>query len=114
MNVSIDELVSRLRSARRAIAFTGAGISTESGIPDFRSPGGVWTCYPTIYYDEFMSDAAARARYWRMKRDLYAQCRDCKPNAGHAALARLESAGRLQAVITQNIDGLHQDAGNRK
>src|SRR4029079_15730901 len=57
---------------------------------------------------------AARAQYWRMKRDLYAQCRDGKPNAGHAALARLESAGRLQAVITQNIDGLHQDAGNRK
>jgi NAD-dependent protein deacetylase/lipoamidase len=114
MSGSIDGLVSRLRSARRAIAFTGAGISTESGIPDFRSPGGVWTRYPTVYYDEFMSNAAARAQYWRMKRELYADCRDCKPNAGHAALARLEAAGRLQAVITQNIDGLHQDAGSQK
>ncbi len=113
MSDAIIEIAERLRGAKRAVAFTGAGISTESGIPDFRSPGGVWTRYRTVYYDEFMSSAAARAEYWRMKRELYTQCREVKPNAGHVALARLETAGRMRAVITQNIDGLHQDAGSR-
>jgi NAD-dependent deacetylase len=103
-----------LAGARRAVAFTGAGISTESGVPDFRSPGGVWTKYAPVLYDDFLVNEAARRRYWRMKREGYHELRHAKPNAGHRALARLEAAGRLQAVITQNIDGLHQDGGSRR
>ncbi|MBM4363328.1 MAG: Sir2 family NAD-dependent protein deacetylase [Deltaproteobacteria bacterium] len=107
-------LAALLAGARHALAFTGAGISTESGIPDFRSPGGVWAKYQPVLYDEFLSSDEARRRYWRMKREGYRELRDARPNAGHRALARLEAAGRLRAVITQNIDGLHQDAGSRR
>ena len=100
--------------SERAVAFTGAGISTESGIADFRSPGGVWSRYQPVLFQDFLASAAARRRYWQMKKEGYRELRSAKPNAGHRALARLESAGRLQAVITQNIDGLHQDAGSSR
>src|SRR5438552_2092542 len=100
--------------SERAVAFTGAGISTESGIADFRSPGGVWSRDQPVLFQDFLASAAARRRYWQMKKEGYRELRSAKPNAGHRALARLESAGRLQAVITQNIDGLHQDAGSSR
>jgi NAD-dependent deacetylase len=96
-----------------AVAFTGAGASTESGIPDFRSPGGVWTKYRTVYFDEFLASAEARHEYWRQKSEAHADFAKAKPNRGHQALARWESLGRLAGVITQNIDGLHQRAGSR-
>src|SRR2546426_8600131 len=100
--------------SERAVAFTGAGISTESGIADFRSPGGVWSRYQPVLFQDFLASAAARRRFWQMKKEGDRELRSAKTNAGHRALARLESAGRLQAVITQNIDGLHQDAGSSR
>ncbi|HOB73784.1 MAG TPA: Sir2 family NAD-dependent protein deacetylase [Phycisphaerae bacterium] len=109
----ITWIAGHLINARQAVAFTGAGISTESGIPDFRSPGGVWTRYQPVYYDEFLDDHEARVRYWRMKRAGYADFAHALPNVGHRLLAQWEAAGRLKGVITQNIDGLHRDAGSR-
>ncbi len=103
-----------LSESKQAIAFTGAGVSTESGIADFRSPGGIWSRYQPVYYRDFLSSEEARRQYWKMKRDGYSELKMAKPNEGHRALARLEAAGILTAVITQNIDGLHQDAGSRR
>jgi NAD-dependent deacetylase len=93
------------------VGFTGAGISTESGIPDFRSPNGVWARNRMIEYDEFVSSRAGRIEYWRQKVESWPAMRDAKPNAGHLAFLELERRGKLRAMITQNIDGLHQRAG---
>lgn len=103
-----------LSDSRAGVAFTGAGISTESGIPDFRSPGGIWSRYQPVMFQDFLASAQARRQYWLMKKEGYRELQGAKPNAGHRALACLESSGKLQAVITQNIDGLHQDAGSRR
>jgi NAD-dependent deacetylase len=112
---STTEQVARwLASARSAVVLTGAGISTESGIPDFRSPGGVWSKYRTVYFDEFLESAESRHEYWRQKCEMHREFRDAQPNAGRQALARWEAAGRIRGVITQNIDGLHQMAGSRE
>jgi NAD-dependent deacetylase len=108
-----DTIAQYLSDARKAVAFTGAGVSTESGIPDFRSPGGVWSKYQPVLYQDFLASESARKRYWLMKKEGYRELRGAKPNAGHLALVTLEAAGKLAAVITQNIDGLHQDAGSR-
>jgi NAD-dependent deacetylase len=117
-SIARDPLTARvaryLSESRRAVAFTGAGISTESGIPDFRSPGGVWTRYKPVLFQDFVASEDARRQYWLMKKEGYHELRGAKPNAGHHALARLETAKKLVAVITQNIDGLHQDAGSRR
>lgn len=102
-----------LGATRAITAFTGAGISTESGIADFRSPGGVWSRHRPVMYDDFLNDLTERRRYWEIRRESMAQFLDAKPNDGHRALARLEQDGRLLGVITQNIDGLHQQAGSR-
>lgn len=110
----IERLADWLRQARAGVAFTGAGISTESGIPDFRSPGGVWTRMQPVQYDDFVNHRAARVRYWEQRAEIYRDYVGAKPNAGHEALARLEELGKLAGVITQNIDGLHQDAGSRR
>lgn len=98
---------------RRLAAFTGAGVSTPSGIPDFRSPGGVWSRFQPVPYPEFLVSDAARRRYWEMRRQMWPDFARARPNVVHESLARLESAGRLQGVATQNIDGLHQQAGSR-
>ena len=109
----MNDLAALLDDATRVVAFTGAGISTESGIPDFRSPGGVWTRYdPADFtFGRYVDSADVRARSWQMRREL---ARTYAPNAGHHALARLEKAGRALGVVTQNIDGLHQDAGSQR
>jgi NAD-dependent deacetylase len=116
--MSIDNPIAKiarlLSESSRAIAFTGAGISTESGIADFRSPGGVWSKYQPVYFQDFLRDEDARRRYWIMKKEGYYEMKMAKPNEGHHALARLEAKGKLLAIITQNIDGLHQDAGSRR
>lgn len=110
---SIEQLSSLMAPARAAIAFTGAGISTESGLSDFRSPGGIWAKHRPVMYDEFLASRDARVRYWEMRSLLYPEIAAARPNAGHRAIARLEQLGILTAVVTQNIDGLHQDAGSR-
>ncbi|HEX8858223.1 MAG TPA: Sir2 family NAD-dependent protein deacetylase [Actinomycetes bacterium] len=101
----------RLRPARRMVVFTGAGVSTDSGIPDFRSPDGIWRRYDPrqFTYQRYLSDPGARRQSWRLRREF--QAMRPRPNAAHLACVRLAEAGRLQAVLTQNIDGLHGDAG---
>ncbi len=112
---STHETLARwIAEADSAVAFTGAGISTESGIPDFRSPGGIWTRFRTIQYSEFMSSAAARYEYWEQKAAGQLEFTAARPNVGHTTLANWERQGRLVGVITQNIDGLHQAAGSQR
>ncbi len=108
----LDAALALIQAADKVAAFTGAGISTESGIADFRSPGGVWDRYRIVTYQEFVSDREARMEYWSMKRDFYREMSGAKPNAAHRALAALERMGKLKCLITQNIDGLHQEAGS--
>jgi NAD-dependent deacetylase len=107
----IDRLRELIDGARRIVAFTGAGISTESGIPDFRSPGGIWTKYQPIYFDDFMSSEEMRRETWRRKFATDATMLTAEPNAGHRALAKLVEQGKMTAIITQNVDGLHQRSG---
>ncbi|MBM3643926.1 MAG: NAD-dependent deacetylase [Alphaproteobacteria bacterium] len=107
----VGRLRDLIESARRIVAFTGAGISTESGIPDFRSPGGIWTKYKPIYFDDFMASDEMRRESWRRKFASDETMLKAEPNAGHRALARLVEAGRMSAIITQNVDGLHQRSG---
>src|SRR5260221_3205635 len=102
-----------LVAARVVVAFTGAGISTESGIPDFRSPQGIWSKASPVYFDDFLTSASARHEYWRQKSIAHVDFAQAQPNAGHRVLAEWEAAGLVRRVITQNIDGLHQLAGSR-
>jgi NAD-dependent deacetylase len=107
----LERLREMIDSAKRIVAFTGAGISTESGIPDFRSPGGIWTKYQPIYFDDFVSSEEMRREAWRRKFATDETMLKAEPNAGHRALAKLVERGRMSAVITQNVDGLHQRSG---
>lgn len=109
-----ETLARWISDAKRTVAFTGAGISTESGIPDFRSPGGIWTRFRMIQYPEFMASAEARREYWEQKAAGQLDFATARPNAGHTALANWERQDRLVGVITQNIDGLHQAAGSQR
>jgi NAD-dependent deacetylase len=111
---NLDRVADWVASSKSAIVLTGAGISTESGIPDFRSPGGVWSKYRTVYFDEFLESADARYEYWRQKCEAHRDFAAAQPNAGHRVLADWEAADRIRGVITQNIDGLHQVAGSRR
>ncbi len=108
---SIERLIQLLRNTSQILVFTGAGISTGSGIPDFRGPNGVWKRRQPVYYDDFMASEAARIEHWDYKLEAWAAFRDARPNAVHKAVARLECAGKLLMVVTQNIDGLHSCAG---
>jgi len=100
-----------LRACQRALLFTGAGISTGSGIPDFRGPQGVWTRRQPVYFQDFMTSEGARIEHWDYKLEGWDGFRAARPNAVHDAIVRLERAGKLLAVVTQNIDGLHALAG---
>ena len=111
--MTLTEARKIVEKAIRIVAFTGAGISTESGIPDFRSPGGVWSNNRIVEYDEFLNDRDGRIEYWQQKVAMWPEMRDAMPNPGHLALVELERRGKLQTLITQNIDGLHQKAGSR-
>lgn len=110
----VEKLAEMIERTTQGVAFTGAGISTESGIADFRSPGGLWDRHQPVYYNEFVASREARVRYWQMRIELYEELQDAQPNAGHQVLAKLEERGQLAAVITQNIDGLHQLAGSQQ
>jgi NAD-dependent deacetylase len=100
-----------IADGRRLVVFTGAGISTESGIPDFRSPGGVWSKMKPIYFQDFVSDPAKRREAWERAFSGRAGWVGREPNAGHMAVARLVAQGKAAAVITQNVDNLHQASG---
>jgi NAD-dependent deacetylase len=104
-------LTDYLRRAERALIFTGAGISTASGIPDFRGPQGVWTRRQPVYYQDFMSSEAARREYWEQKLESWETFRTARPIVVHYAVHALERAGKLSMLITQNVDGLHAQAG---
>ncbi len=106
-----DELKKLIEASERIVAFTGAGISTESGIPDFRSPGGVWTKNQPIDFGEFMASKEMRRESWRRRIATDGVLAASKPNAGHHALAELVKRGKSEFLITQNIDGLHQASG---
>jgi NAD-dependent deacetylase len=110
----LQPLVDLLRGAHSALIFTGAGISTRSNIPDFRGPQGVWSRRNPVYYQDFMGSEAMRVQYWEYKLEGYAAFRDAVPNAAHYAVAELERQGRVESVVTQNIDGLHQAAGTSR
>jgi NAD-dependent deacetylase len=101
-----------VREASRGVAFTGAGISTESGIPDYRGPQGVWNTETPVYYQDFMASRDARVRAWQRGARMFHRCGAAKPNDGHLILTELQRRGHITTVITQNIDGLHLDAGN--
>src|SRR5437870_3724858 len=108
---SIAALTRLIAEAKRAVVFTGAGISTESGIPDFRSPGGIWTQMAPIYFDEFLASEEARRETWRRRFAMEDIFKAAEPNRGHRAVDALVRRGKVAAVITQNIDGLHQASG---
>ena len=108
-----EVLLNWLAESRSGAAFTGAGISTESGIPDFRSPGGVWAKYDPVYFDDFMASADSRYEYWRQKAESHQHFADARPNITHDTLAAWQQRGWLRGIITQNIDGLHQQAGSQ-
>ena len=107
----VQRLAALIRQSSSGVVFTGAGISTESGIPDFRSPGGVWDRMPPIYFDSFMSSAEMRREAWRRRFAMEEMFGGAQPNAGHLAVAELARRGKVGHVITQNIDNLHQASG---
>jgi NAD-dependent deacetylase len=111
MKEEIAKIAAKIREGGNNVAFSGAGISTESGIPDFRSQGGIWDKFRPVYFEEFMSSRDARQEYWRRWVALYQGIVRAEPNPAHRALAELHNMGLLQAVVTQNVDGLHQQSG---
>lgn len=106
-----SELTLLIEQSQYTVAFTGAGISTESGIPDFRSPGGLWDKYQPIYFDDFIQSEEMRRESWRRKLETDKVLSQAQPNLGHKTIAKLVAVNKIRAVITQNIDGLHQQSG---
>jgi NAD-dependent deacetylase len=106
-----SRLVECLQASRRILVVSGAGVSTASGIPDFRGPGGVWTRRHPVYYDDFLASEAARLEYGDFKLETWEIYQLARPNPVHHAVVALERAGKLVAVVTQNVDGLHRRAG---
>ncbi len=112
LSEQIYDAVELMQQAKQIVALTGAGISTESGIPDFRSSDSLWRQNPPVSYHDFLQNAEARQKYWQARKHLLVQVASAQPNAAHRALAELERRNLLLGVITQNFDGLHQDAGH--
>lgn len=111
IDVELEQFQSLLDESKKAVVFTGAGISTESGIPDFRSPGGVWTTNQPIQFNDFMASEEMRRETWRRKINTDKNISKAEPNRGHRAVEKLVRMGKVTAIITQNIDGLHQASG---
>ena len=107
----LEEFAGKIRASDQIVVFTGAGISTESGIPDFRSPGGIWTRYRPVTFQEYMSSEAARIEAWKRRLDGWEQYKNAKPNADHFFVQSLSVKEKLIVLITQNVDGLHSMAG---
>ena len=114
MNPLIIQASDLIKKAHKILVFTGAGLSTESGIPDFRSPGGIWDRYDPseFYFDRFIASEASREKYWQMSTEYYGVMKKAQPNPAHLALKSLDDTGRLLAIVTQNIDNLHHRAGH--
>lgn len=108
----VNQVATLLQEAQSVLVFTGAGISTGSGIPDFRGPQGIWKSRQPVYYDEFMTSESKRVEHWDYKLEGYEGFLQARPNAAHLALVQLEKLGKLDTLVTQNIDGLHHRAGN--
>jgi NAD-dependent deacetylase len=111
MEEKVAKIAEKIKAGGKNIIFTGAGISTESGIPDYRSQGGIWDRFRPVYFDEFMSSKESREEYWRRWVELYRGLLQAEPNPAHMTVAELCEADLLDAVITQNVDGLHQASG---
>jgi NAD-dependent deacetylase len=111
MMMTLQEFAQKIRGCPEIVFFTGAGISTESGVPDFRSPGGIWTKYTPVYYSEFVNSDDARIRYWKMKKETHELYKTVQPNIGHYGIHSFEERGQLLGLVTQNVDGLHSLAG---
>lgn len=109
--MKVEDFAQKLRRCSRVVVFTGAGISTESGIPDFRSPGGIWTRYRPVTFQEYMSSEEKRIEAWKRRLDGWEQYRNAKPNVGHYFVNTLNVKEKLVGLITQNVDGLHSVAG---
>ena len=109
--MELEEFASQVSKSEQLVFFTGAGISTESGVPDFRSPGGVWTKFQPVLFQDFLASEAARVQHWQLKKATYELFKTVKPNIGHQAICEFEQRGQLLGLITQNIDGLHKLAG---
>ena len=109
--MQLEEFAARLRRSGDIVFFTGAGISTESGVPDFRSPGGIWTKYQPVYFQDFVTSETARIHHWQLKKATYELYKKVQPNIGHYSIRDFEKRGQLLGLITQNIDGLHGIAG---
>lgn len=109
--LTLEEFATTIRQRREIVVFTGAGISTESGVPDFRSPGGIWTRYTPITFSEYLSSEEARIRAWKRRKESHELYRNAKPNLGHYFVQTLHQKGKLLGLITQNVDGLHSEAG---
>ena len=109
--MKLKDFATKLRNSSAVVFFTGAGISTESGVPDFRSPGGVWTKYQPVLFQEFLASESARIQHWQLKKATYALFKTVKPNLAHHAICEFEQREQLLGLITQNIDGLHKLAG---
>jgi NAD-dependent deacetylase len=112
--ISPSQLANLIRRSRRAVALTGAGISVESGIPDFRSPGGLWERFDPKEYAHIRAFRTNPAKVWLLLKEMDETIRRARPNPAHVALAELEARGHLLGVITQNVDNLHQAAGSRR
>ena len=108
------KLADWLRESKSILIFTGAGISTPSGIPAFRGKGGIWTTRQPVYYQDFMRREAARIEYWEYKLEMWEEHGEARPNIIHESIVRLEQAGKIKLVVTQNVDGLHRAAGTRE
>ena len=109
--ITLSDFAEKIRESEEIVVFTGAGISTESGIPDFRSPGGIWTRYRPVTFQEYMSSEASRIEAWKRRLDGWEQYKNAKPNIGHYFVHSLDAKGKLVGLITQNVDGLHSRAG---
>ena len=111
MSAKIAQIAQKLVRGKQNIVFTGAGISTESGISDYRSKGGIWDQFRPVYFNEFMSSKESRIKYWQQNAELYPDMIQARPNPGHSSIFQLYEMGLIKVVITQNIDGLHQESG---
>jgi NAD-dependent protein deacetylase/lipoamidase len=109
--MTVQELAAKIRASSEIVVFTGAGISTESGIPDFRSPGGLWSRYRPVTFQEYLSSEVARVEAWQRRLENYEAYKNAKPNIGHYFIQSLDQKGKLIGLITQNVDGLHSEAG---